>query len=112
MTRGEARDLITRRAGYPDLRGCVALTAGNVVGVGCGTRSEPGTWWHDRVAARLHDALLAAQPCPRALLPTQVDNAPARRFSERRGWRYPHPGFVVGGNPPYAVMGKAIAAGR
>lgn len=40
------------------------------------------------IGALLHDALLAAQPCPRALLSTSVTNYPARTLYERRGWYY------------------------
>ena len=40
------------------------------------------------IGGRLHDRLLAAQPCPRALLSTGVSNTRARRMYERRGWDY------------------------
>lgn len=127
---------VSRYTGYPDFRGLVAVAEGAVVGMGFGARSEPGQWWHDRVAAQvgaghpalrdawalvelavlpshrgrgiggaLHDALLAAQPCPRTLLSTEATNSGARALYERRGWHYLHPGFAfVAGQPPYVVM--------
>lgn len=58
----------------------------------------------------LHDALLAAQPCPRVLLSTQVSNWEARLFYERRGWRYLHAGFAFKpGAELYAVMHRELA---
>lgn len=127
---------VTRYASYADFRGYVASGDGAVIGMGFGARSEPGQWWHDKVAAQvgadhpalrgawalvelavlpayqgraiggaLHDALLAAQPCPRALLSTEVTNTRARALYERRGWRYLHPGFAfIDGQPPFVVM--------
>jgi len=56
----DARDFFLRHARYPDYRGFVALLDEQVVGMGFGTRSEPGQWWHDRVAAQVgedHPAL-------------------------------------------------------
>lgn len=138
---GTAHSYFMRYAGtFPDFRGYVAMTDDRIVGMGFGTRSLPGQWWHDRVAtqvgithaslqdawvltelavlapyqgvhigAALHDALLAAQPCPRALLSTDVSNLRARAFYERRGWRYLHPGFTFSaGNPPFLVMHKEL----
>jgi ribosomal protein S18 acetylase RimI-like enzyme len=49
-----------RYAQYPDFHGRVALNGSRVVGMGFGTRSEPGQWWHDRVASQVgvdHPAL-------------------------------------------------------
>jgi len=43
------------------------------------------------IGARLVDALLMAQPCPRVLLSVIVANTPARQFYEGTGWRYVHP---------------------
>ena len=61
------------------------------------------------IGGALMETLLAAQPCPRALLSTEVANATARRLYERHGWTYLHPGFVfVQGNPPYAIMRREL----
>lgn len=53
--RGEdwAIGLFARQARYPDFHGLVAVAEGAVVGMGFGARSEPGQWWHDKVAARM-----------------------------------------------------------
>jgi ribosomal protein S18 acetylase RimI-like enzyme len=56
----EIRSFIARYAGYPDFRGYVALLNDEVVGMGFGTQSLPGHWWHDKVAAHVgpdHPAL-------------------------------------------------------
>ncbi|HKT37396.1 MAG TPA: GNAT family N-acetyltransferase [Ktedonobacterales bacterium] len=127
----------------PDWRGYVALIGADVAGMGFGTRSLPGQWWHDRVAAEigadlpaLQDAwvlvdlavrsayrnqgigadllktLLASQPCPHALLSTEVANAGARQLYERSGWRYLHPGLVfMPGQQPFVIMGCEISSG-
>lgn len=134
-------DFFTRYAALPDYHGMVALRDGALAGFGFGTRSLPGNWWHDRVAAQvgaehpalrdawvlvdlavaqeyrgkglggaLMEALLAAQPCPRALLSTEVSNASARRLYERHGWSYLHPGFVFKwGDQPFVVMRRELA---
>ncbi len=133
-------DFFTRYAALPDYHGLVALREGALAGFGFGTRSMPGNWWHDRVAAQvgaehpalqdawvlvdlavapehrgkglggaLMEALLAAQPCPRALLSTEVNNAGARRLYERHGWSYLHPGFVFNpGDQPFVVMRREL----
>ncbi len=136
-----SHDFIARYAHFPDFRGYVAVDlAAGVVGMGFGTASLPGQWWHDRVAGALgdghpalqdawvltelavlpgyrsrgiggllHDALVAAQPHRHLLLSTQVDNLGARRFYERRGWRYLHSGLTFRADePPYVVMGNVI----
>ena len=138
------RAFIARYAStLPDWRGYIALSGAHVAGMGFGTRSLPGQWWHDRVAAEigaahpalqdawvlvdlevrsayqnrgigatLLDTLLTSQPCPRALLSTEVANAGARRLYERNGWRYLHPGFVfTPGQQPFVVMGREISSG-
>ncbi|HEY7057442.1 MAG TPA: GNAT family N-acetyltransferase [Vicinamibacterales bacterium] len=139
------REFIARYATtLPDWRGYVALVGTHVAAMGFGTRSLPGQWWHDRVAAAigadhlaLQDAwvlvdlavrsayrsqgiggallktLLVRQPCPRALLSTEVANAGARRLYERNGWRYLHPGLVfTPGQQPFVVMGREINSGE
>ena len=86
-------------AGHPALRDAWVLVDLGVV--------EP--WRRRGVGTALHDAILASQPCPRAVLSTQVENIGARRLYERLGWRYLHPGFVFReGQPPYVVMGKEL----
>jgi len=61
------------------------------------------------IGGALMEALLAAQPCPRALLSTEVANAGARRLYVRHGWTYLHPGFVfVEGNPAYTIMRREL----
>jgi ribosomal protein S18 acetylase RimI-like enzyme len=65
------------------------------------------------IGGQLHDALLAAQPCPRALLSTAVTNERARTLYERRDWYYVHPAFAFPGQPhPYAIMGKELPPRR
>jgi len=57
----------------------------------------------------LMETLLAAQPCPRALLSTEVSSTTARRLYERHGWRYLHPGFVfTPGDQPFVVMAREL----
>ena len=61
------------------------------------------------VGSALMEALLAEQPCPRALLSTEVVNAGARRLYERHGWSYLHPGFAFNpGDQQYAVMRREL----
>lgn len=61
------------------------------------------------VGGRLHDALLAAQPCARALISTNVANQRARAIYERRGWRYLHTSFEVPDDPHrYVIMAKEL----
>ncbi len=63
------------------------------------------------IGGALMEALLAAQPCPRALLSTEVDNVTARQLYERHGWTYLHPGFMfVEGRPAYTIMRRELAA--
>lgn len=46
---------ITRHSGYPDFHGLLARDAvtGQPTGMIYGHASQPGQWWHDRVAPRL-----------------------------------------------------------
>lgn len=137
----EIRAFITRYATtFPDWRGYIALVGEQVAGMGFGTRSLLGQWWHDKVAAQvgaehpalqdawvlvdlavrpayqnqgigaaIMNALLASQPCPRALLSTEVANTGARRLYTRNGWRLLHPGFVFSpGQQPYVVMAREV----
>ena len=63
------------------------------------------------IGGRLHDHLLASQPCPRALISTNVTNQRARRIYERRGWYYLHESFDVPGDPHrYVIMAKELGA--
>lgn len=55
-----SEQFIVRHRDYPDFYGCLALYQGQVIGMGYGTHTEPGQWWHDRVAEQLgpeHPAL-------------------------------------------------------
>lgn len=48
---------------YPHFKGYVARVDNRIVGMGFGTQSLPGQWWHDKVAARVgqqHPALQEA----------------------------------------------------
>lgn len=57
------------------------------------------------IGSALHNALLASQPCSRALLSTEVKNIDARRLYERLGWRYLHTGFKFREDgEPFVVM--------
>ena len=56
----DIRAFIARYATYPGFHGLVALVKNRVVGMGFGTRSLPGNWWHDRIATQIgagHPAL-------------------------------------------------------
>ncbi len=121
----------TRYAALPDYHGLVALCDGALAGFGFGTRSLPGSWWHDRVGVQVgaeHPALqdawtlvdLAVAPEHRghglggalleALLSTEMSNTGAQRLYERHGWRYLHPGFVfTPGDQPYVVMCRELS---
>jgi GNAT superfamily N-acetyltransferase len=66
-----------------------------------------------KLGGRLHDELLAAQPCPRALISTNVTNQRARTIYERRGWRYLHTTFEVHDDPNrYVIMALELAPGH
>ena len=59
------------------------------------------------IGSSLHDTLLAAQPCPRALLSTELQNTRAQHFYRRLGWRSLHPGLAFRpGNPLFVVLGR------
>lgn len=61
------------------------------------------------IGGQLHDRLLAAQPCPRALISTGATNQRARSIYEQRGWRYLHTAFDVPDDPhQYVIMGKEL----
>jgi ribosomal protein S18 acetylase RimI-like enzyme len=67
-------------------------------------------WQGHGIGGLLHDALLDAQPLPRALLSTEVTNDRARRMYERRGWHYLHSGFAfAAGQPRFLVMHREVA---
>jgi len=111
---------------FGDFQGVAALVGDEVVGVGWGTRTQPGEWLYDRVAAQiggdhpalqntwllnilavleryrglgigtgLHNWQLAAQPCPRPLVCTDIDNQTARRFYKQLGWHALQPDCTV-----------------
>lgn len=61
------------------------------------------------VGRQLHDALLAAQPMPNALLSTMASNTGALRFYRRLGWQVLHPSLVFfEGQEPYAILTKQV----
>lgn len=139
-TYGESVDFFRSNARRQDFYGYVVQAGPQTIGMGFGTRSVPGQWWHDKVARRvgvdhdalqnawvlvelaimpayrnrglglrIHNALLSAQPYPHALLSTQVDNRGARRFYERHGWDYLHPGFAFFENHPlFCILHKRL----
>ena len=62
---------------------------------------------HQQVGTILHNHILSIQPYPNALLSTQVNNIPARKFYEKYGWYYLHYGMVFNKNrEQYCIMGK------
>jgi GNAT superfamily N-acetyltransferase len=64
-------------------------------------------WRSQGIGQLLHDAVLAMQPHPRAVLSTQVANTGAQRFYLRNGWRIVHPGFVFAQRQePYCVLAR------
>ncbi|HYI15256.1 MAG TPA: GNAT family N-acetyltransferase [Thermomicrobiales bacterium] len=63
------------------------------------------------IGGQLHDRLLAAQPCRRALISTNVTNLRARGIYERRGWTYLHTAFDVPDDPhQYVIMAQELGA--
>lgn len=64
------------------------------------------------VGTQLHDAILAQQPCCKALLSTPVTNTAAQRFYQRYGWRVLHPGFAFStGDEPYTILHRTLDSG-
>lgn len=64
-------------------------------------------WQGHGIGGRLHDELLAAQRCRRALVSTGVSNLRARRMYERRGWEYVLEELRPVGEPGvYVVMAR------
>lgn len=63
------------------------------------------------IGSALMETLLAAQPCPRALLSTEIENIGAQRLYTRHGWRVLHPGFAFNpGDKVYLVMRRELRA--
>jgi ribosomal protein S18 acetylase RimI-like enzyme len=62
------------------------------------------------LGGRLHDALLAGRPEPRALLSTERNgNDDVLGFYDRRGWRVVLPEIRFGAEyPPYCVLGREL----
>ena len=55
----------------------------------------------------LHDHILSKKNYPNALLSTQIDNYPARRFYEGHHWTYLHQGILFNkGRQKYCIMHK------
>lgn len=62
------------------------------------------------IGSALMETLLAAQPCPRALLSTEAANTGAQRLYLRYGWRVLHPGFAFNpGDKLYMVMCRELS---
>jgi hypothetical protein len=62
-----------------------------------------------QVGGRIHDRLIAARTCARALLCTGTTNVTAQTMYARRGWYTVHPGFdFPGESHPYVIMGKEL----
>lgn len=71
--------------------------------------SVKAAWRRQGIATLLHDTLLAAQSCPRAILSTAIDNLTAQRFYLEKGWRVLHAGFAFReGQGPYVVLGREV----
>lgn len=110
--------LFQRHMAYPGFLGLVALIDGVVIGMGYGTSCVSGNWWVEAikeqvadhsvfedawsfaklavkaefrnlgVGSTLHDTLLQRQPHRQALLSSSRSNVVARKFYERKGWKY------------------------
>jgi GNAT superfamily N-acetyltransferase len=68
-------------------------------------------WWGTGLAGQLHDAFLARAGelgYPRVWLGTPAGNTRARRFYERRGWRFRGP-LVEEAGLPMAIYGRPLA---
>jgi GNAT superfamily N-acetyltransferase len=68
-------------------------------------------WWGTGLAGQLHDAFLVRARelgYPRAWLGTPAAHARARRFYERRGWRFRGP-LVEEDGLPLAIYGRSLA---
>jgi ribosomal protein S18 acetylase RimI-like enzyme len=64
------------------------------------------------IGGMIHDHLLTAHTCSRALLCTGVGNTVARAMYASRGWQVVHPGFDFPGQPvQYVILGKELRAG-
>lgn len=57
------------------------------------------------IGTLLHDHILKTQTNPNALLSTQIDNRPARRFYEAHQWTYLHQGMIFNkSRQKYCIM--------
>ena len=64
------------------------------------------------VGSALLETLLAQQPCPRALLSTEVENATARQLYERHGFSYLSEDVRFDENAKrFAIMRRELARG-
>ena len=62
-------------------------------------------WRSQGIGTLLHDALIAQQPCSKALLSTPVSNTGAQQFYARHGWTVLHEGFAFArGAEPYMIL--------
>ncbi|GCE47916.1 acetyltransferase (GNAT) family protein [Thermosporothrix hazakensis] len=61
------------------------------------------------IGGMLHDTILYGLPHRTAILSTQHENLPARRFYQKRGWQIILHDFYFSGNPlPYVILGRAL----
>ena len=60
------------------------------------------------IGGALHDAVLDGLDAPTSVLSTQVDNEPALKLYEGRGWQVIVPELDFGSGRPFLVMGKDL----
>jgi GNAT superfamily N-acetyltransferase len=114
------------RLARPDAWALLAFVNGEPAGHCCALRDDFGDpaavdlwhlfvrppWWGTGLAAQLHDAFVARARelgYPRAWLGTPAAHARARRFYERRGWRFRGP-LVEEAGLALAIYGRSLAA--
>ena len=60
------------------------------------------------IGGALHDAVLEGLDSPTTVLSTQIDNEPAIRLYETRGWQVLVPSIDFGSGRPFVIMGKDL----